>query len=261
MCSALTLVFLLGSASAETGYNRNGTKLATPKPAGSVNPLIVGGAPHHGPHGYFTSSPPSKRAHAPVPLLGTGGPVTAFEHNWVLQWRGNGYVCGASLIDEQWAMTAAHCTKGIAASKMKVLVHRHDIKNGGADEHECAETLKIDKKFEHPDYNSVASENDIALLHLSQVHPTPHTPCGNRRRLPPPSPPHLTHLHRAHTLTSVPPAAAGRLRRLHHQGLSRRRQLQRCRYDCHRGGVGPHFRRWLGLRRAALRRPQAAHQR
>ena len=46
MCSALTLVFLLGSASAtETGYDGNETKLATPKPVGSVNPLIVGGAP------------------------------------------------------------------------------------------------------------------------------------------------------------------------------------------------------------------------
>ena len=45
MCSALTLVFLLGSASAETGYDRNGTKLATPKSVGGVSPRIVGGAP------------------------------------------------------------------------------------------------------------------------------------------------------------------------------------------------------------------------
>ena len=46
MCSALTLVFLLGSASAETGYDRNGTKLATPKSMGGVvAPRIMGGAP------------------------------------------------------------------------------------------------------------------------------------------------------------------------------------------------------------------------
>ena len=54
-CSALTLVFLLGSTSAETGYDRNGTKLATPKPVGSVDPLIVGGARHHA-HGYKAAS-------------------------------------------------------------------------------------------------------------------------------------------------------------------------------------------------------------
>ena len=45
MYSALTLVFLLGSASAETGYNRNATKLAANKPG--VDPLIVGGAAGH----------------------------------------------------------------------------------------------------------------------------------------------------------------------------------------------------------------------
>ena len=45
MCIALTPVFLLGSASAETGYIRNGTKLATPKSVGGVvDPRIVGGA-------------------------------------------------------------------------------------------------------------------------------------------------------------------------------------------------------------------------
>ena len=45
MCSALTLVFLLGSASAGTGDDRNGTKLSTPKSVGGVDPRIVGGAP------------------------------------------------------------------------------------------------------------------------------------------------------------------------------------------------------------------------
>jgi len=142
MCSALTLVFLLGSASAGTGYDRNGTKLATPKSVGGVDPRIVG-----------------------------GGPVTPFEHNWVLKLEGintiGGSWCGASLIDEQWAMTAAHCTKGHDASVMQVRVHRHDI-SGGAGEHDCAETLKIAEKFEHPDYTNVASGNDIALLRLSQ---------------------------------------------------------------------------------------------
>ena len=47
-----------------------------------------------------------------------GGPVTPNEHNWVLMWEGGDYMCGASLIDEQWAMTAAHCTEGIHASEM-----------------------------------------------------------------------------------------------------------------------------------------------
>ena len=99
MCRALlAFVLLLRSASAEPGFDRNGPKRSGGNPAvsagtvpGSVQARIVGGAP-----------------------------VTPFEHNWVLQWRGGGYSCGASLIDEQWAMTAAHCTQGNAASSMEV---------------------------------------------------------------------------------------------------------------------------------------------
>ena len=87
-------------------------------------------------------------------------------------------MCGALLINEQWAMTAGHCTEGIAASEMQVLVHRHN--KFGAGDHECSETLKISRKFEHPDYIALEysgwTKNDIALLRLSQVHPLPHTP-------------------------------------------------------------------------------------
>ena len=95
----LAFVLLLGSASAEPGFDRYGPESSGGNPPadsvwtvpGSVQARIVGGAP-----------------------------VTPFEHNWVLQWRGGGYSCGASLIDEQWAMTAAHCTQGSAASSMEV---------------------------------------------------------------------------------------------------------------------------------------------
>ena len=91
------------------------------------------------------------------------------------------------LINEQWAMTAAHCLydaqgKGVAVSKMKVLVHRHNMKKNG--EHNCAETVKIDKKFEHPSWNDRTTTNDIALLRLKQVHTTPSHALANRHRLP-----------------------------------------------------------------------------
>ena len=130
---------------------------------------------HHA-HGYKAAS--LNALTRPPRRCSAGGPVTPFEHNWVLFFEGYSegydYECGASLINEQWAMTAAHCTDGIAASEMKVLVHRHKLKKGG--EHECAETVKISQKFEHPEYNDIALENDIALLRLSQVHPLPHSP-------------------------------------------------------------------------------------
>ena len=128
------------------------------------------------------------------PRCSAGGPVTPFEHNWVLFFETGGYTCGASLIDEQWAMTAAHCTENIDASRMQVRVHRHNKR--GAGDHECAETLKIVEKFEHPDYSDTKSGNDIALLRLSQAS-APSYALANRRRLPldnlhlrsPPDPP------------------------------------------------------------------------
>ena len=141
---------------------------------------------HHG-HGYKAALP--QRAHAPLPSrCSAGGPVTPFEHNWVLYFQTGDYQCGAFLINEQWALTAAHCLndaqgKGIAVSKMKVFVHRHDISDS-ASEHKCAQTVKIAKKFEHPSWNDRTTKNDIALLRLSQVHTTPSHTLANRRRLP-----------------------------------------------------------------------------
>ena len=215
MCSALILASLLGSASAK-GYNRSRTKLAIPKYVGSPpanrgpTARIVGGAPPlpcacRACVGWGSALPPLCPAHSKATLnmltrpalLHTppaGAPVTPFEHNWVVLFRAGGFVCGASLIDEQWAMTAAHCTKGVAASSMQVGVHRHAYGWADNGEHDCAETVAIAEKHEHPEYNSATLENDITLLRLSQVHPLPHA-LANRRRLPydnyrprPPSP-------------------------------------------------------------------------
>ena len=129
---------------------------------------------------------PSQHAH--TPRCSAGAPVTPFEHNWVMLFRTGGYVCGASLIDEQWAMTAAHCTQGISASSMQVGVHRHAYGWADNGEHDCAETVAIAEKHEHPEYNDGTLENDITLLRLSPLAillpPPLLTPRLPRRRRP-----------------------------------------------------------------------------
>ena len=130
---------------------------------------------------------------ARTPRIVGGAAVTPFEHNWVsllhvYQPGGATYsMCGASLLQDGWALTAAHCTEGAAASRMTIGVHRH-ARRWDDDEHECTETIAISEVLEHKDYETVSLTNDIALLRLSRS-PTysclKFSPCPPQLRSPP----------------------------------------------------------------------------
>ena len=68
--------------------------------------------------------------------------------------------CGASVINEYWVLTAAHCVQGESANNTSVRVGGTTNYASGGDIYTAAEIIQ------HPDYNSNTYNNDIALIRL-----------------------------------------------------------------------------------------------
>nr|XP_045607743.1 trypsin-1-like [Procambarus clarkii] len=110
--------------------------------------------------------------HSSVPDIITrivgGFPAESHEFPWQvsLQWRYNWYtyhICGATVIDQNWVLTAAHCTHQYTPKDLLVVAGDHQLKHKEGTE----QTRYIERIIEHQFYNSNSQENDIALLKLA----------------------------------------------------------------------------------------------
>ncbi|KAJ7996718.1 hypothetical protein DPEC_G00239940 [Dallia pectoralis] len=95
---------------------------------------------------------------------GTDAPKGAWPWMVSLHWRGR-HACGATLIDSQWLVTAAHCIHGknIHLSNWEAVLGLHSQNSVAV---APSQTLKVDRVIMNKHYNKQTKDSDIAMMHL-----------------------------------------------------------------------------------------------
>lgn len=95
-----------------------------------------------------------------------GGQETeVHEYPWMimLMWFGNFY-CGASLVNDQYALTAAHCVNGFYHRLITVRLLEHNRQ----DSHVKIVDRRVSRVLIHPKYSTRNFDSDIALIRFNE---------------------------------------------------------------------------------------------
>ncbi|XP_030375598.1 transmembrane protease serine 9-like [Scaptodrosophila lebanonensis] len=95
-----------------------------------------------------------------------GGQETeVHEYPWMamLMWFGSFY-CGASLVNDQYAITAAHCVNGFYHRLITVRLLEHNRVNSSVK----VVDRRVSRVLVHPDYSTRTFDSDIALIRFNE---------------------------------------------------------------------------------------------
>jgi secreted trypsin-like serine protease len=91
-----------------------------------------------------------------------GNEATPHSYPWMAAlFVDDAWFCGATLISDEWVLTAAHCAHD--ASHMRVMLGAHNVKEASEEGRIEIETRDF---FTHENYSPTTIHNDIALVHL-----------------------------------------------------------------------------------------------
>lgn len=88
---------------------------------------------------------------------GQNAGTNQFPHQASLRSAGNFHFCGASVINNRWALSAAHCTVGRTLANTRVIVGTNFLNSGG-----IAHTVSA--IVNHPQYNANLISNDVSVV-------------------------------------------------------------------------------------------------
>lgn len=100
--------------------------------------------------------------------LAVGGHDASEQYDWMASLQKAGkHSCGASLIDQQWVLTAAHCVKEAQPQDLGLRIGSPDQTQGGTQ-------AGVAQIITHPDYAKEEPNGDVALIKLD--HPVANKP-------------------------------------------------------------------------------------
>ena len=118
---------------------------------------------------YLSSQAAAQPPHRPpTPLIVGGEDAASGELPWQVMVLPGNSLCGGTLIDTEWVLTAAHClydenNQPISASAVTVIAGEYTMQVAdGTEQNRSVSTLQV-----HPNYDPATGDNDIALLQLS----------------------------------------------------------------------------------------------